>query len=246
MKKLVRVLLAGAILLGLSVLFFGVQYEIFHNRKDMVFYLLQDLGFLPLQVLLVTLVLDKMFQQRQKADRLRKMNMVIGAFFFEIGTPLLGHLLRFDRNPDNLRQALKLKADWAPSCFLEAVRQLQQHGFDMNGADEELPSLKVFLASHREMVLRLLENPNLLEHESFAELLLALSHLTDELAARSELPREPGTDADHLGNDLKRAFRLLVFEWVAYIRHLREDYPYILSLVIRTNPFDPQARAVLK
>jgi hypothetical protein len=24
--------------------------------------------------------------------------------------------------------------------------------------------------------------------------------------------------------------------------HLREDYPYLFSLAVRTNPFDPEAR----
>ena len=41
----------------------------------------------------------------------------------------------------------------------------------------------------RDFLLRLLENPNLLEHDSFANLLLAVFHLTEELAQRRDLDR---------------------------------------------------------
>jgi hypothetical protein len=34
---------------------------------------------------------------------------------------------------------------------------------------------------------------------------------------------------------------LLVTEWLSYMRHLSDSYPYLFSLAMRTNPFDPQA-----
>ena len=39
---------------------------------------------------------------------------------------------------------------------------------------------------------------------------------------------------------------LLLAEWIAYVRHLKAYYPYIFSLVIRTNPFDPNAAPEIK
>ena len=37
----------------------------------------------------------------------------------------------------------------------------------------------------------------------------------------------------------------LIAEWLAYMRHLKKNYPYLFSLALRTNPFDPQASAVI-
>lgn len=54
------------------------------------------------------------------------------------------------------------------------------------------------------------------------------------------------SDYQHIANDLKRAYVLLLNEWIAYVRHLKADYAYIFSLVIRTNPFDPDASPEIK
>ena len=40
--------------------------------------------------------------------------------------------------------------------------------------------------------------------------------------------------------------RGLIAEWIAYMRHLKSDYPYLYSLAVRTNPFDPNASAEVK
>jgi hypothetical protein len=50
-------------------------------------------------------------------------------------------------------------------------------------------------------------------------------------------------DTAHLVHDVNRGYRLLVFEWVTYMEHLKEHYPYLFSLAMRTNPFDPEAQA---
>ncbi len=40
---------------------------------------------------------------------------------------------------------------------------------------------------------------------------------------------------------MKRFYGLLTAEWLDYVRHLQENYPYLFSLAVRTNPFDPAA-----
>ena len=52
----------------------------------------------------------------------------------------------------------------------------------------------------------------------------------------------PKTDIEHLKGDTVRAYNLIISEWVAYIKHLKKDYPYLFSLAIRTNPFNPEAQ----
>ena len=91
-------------------------------------------------------------------------------------------------------------------------------------------------------MLGLLENPNLLEHDEFTDLLWAVFHLIEELEVRRSLDRLPGSDMNHLSVDIKRAYSHLIREWIMYMRHLQQDYPYLYSLAARTNPMNPDAR----
>ena len=90
-------------------------------------------------------------------------------------------------------------------------------------------------------MLNLLENPNLVEYESFTNLLLAILHLTDELANRHYLKKLPESDYNHLSEDVKRVYNQLILQWLDYMRHLKRDYPYLFSLALRINPFDETA-----
>ena len=103
----------------------------------------------------------------------------------------------------------------------------------------------IFTDPHHIFMLSLLENPNLLEHESFTDLLLAIFHLSEELVARDTLDGLPQSDYEHLAGDIKRAYTLLIREWLAYMMHLKDNYPYLFSLVIRANPLDADASPVV-
>lgn len=109
----------------------------------------------------------------------------------------------------------------------------------------DLSALKGFLAARRDFLLRLLENPNLLEYEAFTNMLWAVLHLSEELARRGNLSALSDADRKHLWGDIARAYRILVVEWLTYLEHLKGHYPYLYSLAVRTNPFDPRARVEL-
>ena len=46
----------------------------------------------------------------------------------------------------------------------------------------------------------------------------------------------PQSDIDHIHGDIKRVFGHLSRQWVAYMLHLKQDYPYLFSLAVRLNP----------
>jgi len=97
----------------------------------------------------------------------------------------------------------------------------------LNSAGGDIEGLKAFLLSKRNFLLRLLENPNLLEHDSFTNLLWAAFHLTDELSFRRDLKLLTITDQQHLFNDIKRVYSQIIAEWLAYMQHLKAEYPYL-------------------
>ena len=83
-------------------------------------------------------------------------------------------------------------------------------------------------------------------HEQFTELLWAVFHLADELSHRPTVQNLPERDYEHLSGDIQRAYALLTREWLSHLEHLKVSYPYLFSLAVRTNPFDPAASVELR
>jgi hypothetical protein len=224
-----------------------VHYLIFHDKYYLFYYPIMDVAFLPLQVLLVTLVLDQVLKDRETRALMKKMNMVIGAFFSEVGNDLTRRFIQFDADPKRLENHLRIDRNWTQKNYADVLRNLRKMEFAIDSRRGDLKELKRFLADRRTFLLGLLENPNLLEHETFTELLWAVFHLTEELFHRPEPDPAilPDSDLDHISGDIRRAYGLILIEWLAYMRHLQSDYPYLFSLALRISPFDPRADAVV-
>jgi hypothetical protein len=167
--------------------------------------------------------------------------MVIGAFFSEVGGPLLKTLTAYDQRLTDFQVRVAHISHWTGPDFAVFSQTLTERDFDIQLKEGDLEALRDFLLQKRDFLLRLLENPNLLEHDSFAGLLLAVFHLTEELAQRTDLARLSSSDREHLAGDVQRGYVLLIKEWLAYMAHLQARYPYLFSLALRTNPFDPFA-----
>ncbi|MGB4442001.1 MAG: hypothetical protein WBJ62_07230, partial [Coriobacteriia bacterium] len=90
-------------------------------------------------------------------------------------------------------------------------------------------------------LLGLLQNPTLLEHEAFTNVLWAVFHLAEELDHRTEFSALPKSDIAHLTGDVKRAYAAAAVEWLDHAAHLQKQYPYLFSLLVRTNPLDTNA-----
>jgi len=239
-------LLIGILLIAASVFFYFIQVTIFHKPEDTYFYLLQDLAFVPIQVLLVTIIISELLSWREKQAKLGKLNMVIGAFYSEMGTDLLRTLSSYDLNNEEFRNNLSKGIGFSESDYkkLAVYHKVHEYRIDSQGKDMEF--VKNFLVANRPCMMRLLENPTLMEHESFTDLLWAVSHLTEELEYRANVRELKISDRQHLEGDIQRAYNLLTAEWLAYVRHLRKEYPYMFSLVVRINPFDPHASPEVK
>ena len=230
-------------LLWLSAFFYLLNYLIYQDVHYMLRLFLAQLGFLPISVLLVTIIINQLLSLHAKRSKLAKLNMVIGAFFSEVGLDLLKALSSYDTDNDNFHKQIKTISDWPPEAFLAFQKDLPNHRFAFEIDGDKLQFLRSFLLGKRDFLLRLLENPNLLEHDAFSNLLLAVFHLTEELAQRHHLADLSDADRKHLEGDLRRVYLRLIGAWLDYMQHLQEKYPYLFSLALRTNPFDPQATA---
>lgn len=246
MKRFNWQILLGAVLIAASAALYFIHYLIFRDAHHIFIYLVGDIAFLPVEVLLVTLVIHGLLSAREKRAMLNKLNMVIGAFFSEVGTALLKDLFAFDQHFEKIRGNFICRTDWSERDFLKTKNSLSGHDYKIDSQKGDLESLRRLLAGKRDFLLRLLENPNLLEHETFTELLWAVFHLNEELAVRNDVRKLPATDHEHLSGDIKRAYILLISEWLDYMKHLKTNYPYLFSLAARMNPFDPNASPEIK
>lgn len=234
------------ILAAASTLLYLLHYLIFRDAHHIFVFLLHDIAFVPVHVLILTLIIDRWLNEREKRATINKLNMVVGAFFNELGTTLLKTLPAFDEEPRRIAAELLVDGTWPDKRFIETRLLVANSHFVIDSRRGDLAALKALMAESRDFLLRLLENSSLNQYESFTDLLLSVSHLSDELAQRPSVDNLPETDYDHLSMDIKRAYRHLIFEWLRHMHHLKRDYPYLFSLAVRMNPFDPDASAIVR
>jgi len=239
-------ILLGLFLIILSAVFYLIHYAVFRDVHHIFLYLIGDIAFVFIEVLLVTLIIHQLLDQREKRSKLHKLNMVIGTFFSEVGTNLMKSFIEFDVHIDKIRKNLIVTDQWPGHQFLEVNKSLMNYDFKIENRKGDLEELKPFLIGKRDFLLRLLENPNVLDHETFTDLLWAVFHLAEELENRVDVKKLSDIDSAHISGDMKRAYILLVSQWLNYMKHLKSDYPYLFSLAVRMNPFDPNASPVLK
>lgn len=232
----------AVILILSSLLLYALDYFLFGQAREIGFGLIGNLAFLPVYVLFVTLMIERILKERDKEALRQKMNMVIGVFFSEVGTILLCDGYAFLVEKEQLSARVRVTAAWSEAEFKGLAAFLEGSDLHLDSRRGDLEELKGFLVSKRTFLLGLLENPNLLEHDGFTDLLWAVFHLLEELQARTGFSKLPQTDMDHLSVDIGRAYTRLLAEWIVYLRHLKNDYPYLFSLAIRNNPLNPDAR----
>jgi len=232
------------ILVLLAAVLHGVHWLIFHDEHQMLFYLVGDIAFLPLEVLFLTLIVDRVLKQREADARRHKMNMVIGVFFSDLGRPLLG-LFRpmLDEKSGVCAPCLQLKT--SETDLTATVRALAATSPTLHVDASNLQQLRDLLKAHEPLLLQLLANPVLMEHEGFTDALWAIQHLHEELAARGDLTALPDTDLAHLRGDAERAYGRLLREWLQYLIHLKRYYPYLFSFEVRADPLAPAQRIVV-
>jgi hypothetical protein len=235
----------GIMLVAASAILYYLHYLIFHDAHHIFLYLVGDFAFVPVQILVVTLIIEEFLRRRERQVRLEKLNMVIGAFFSQIGTKLLTYVSDFDPELAVVRGDLVVRQNWTDEDFKNLSLRLKQYKYGVDIRRIDLARLRDMLTGDRDFMVRLLENPTLLEHETFTSLLRAVFHVTEELESRPGFESLPETDLAHLDNDIRRAYGLLVGEWVDYMCYLKRNYPYLFSLAMRTNPFDQEASPIV-
>ncbi len=227
----------GLLLFTISSLLLTAQALLLHEEVTIAKKALYGISFIPLQALILTLVINGWLSSREKRQRLEKMNIAIGVFFNAMGRELMKRLMAFAAPDEALQKHLDVQKDWSPQTFEISRRTLQKADLPVDLTRGNIEDLCQFLETRQPLVLDLLRNPHLLEHERFTNLLWAVSHLTEEISARGPSGLPLKEDRSHLEEDFRRALREILTEWLVYMEHLRTAYPFLFSFALRSSPF---------
>lgn len=239
MKRSELVVLAVA-LIAISTLTYFIHYLIFHDPHHIFIFLVGDIAFVFLEVFLVVLVIERLLTRREKQPMLNKLNMIAGAFFSEVGNRLLSELVKCYERQDVICPCLDIGPQWGRKEYKKALEFVHHFQDKPVCSNIDLDKLRDFLVEKRPFILRLIENPNVLEHEHGSNLLWAVLHLTEALEARSRLGDLTEDDREYLSDSIQRVYRLMAAEWINYVHYLQSSHPFLFSLTLKTHPFHVQ------
>lgn len=230
----------------LIIIIYGSNYLVLGDGEHIISYVWTHLGFIPVDILVVAFLLEGIIERKEKEAILEKLDMLMSTFFSEVGNDLISQLSTANRHKASTA-GLKSIKNWDDEDYENKLEELKNSPVEFladvapENKEEFLENLRELLANKREFIINLINNPNLLEKEEFTSLINAILHLDEELEHRKDLALVNDTDFGHLNGDMNRVYNILVHEWVYYLRYLNKHHPYMIALMIRTNPFDEDA-----
>lgn len=192
-------------------------------------------------VTVVAYSIDMALSRSALRAREKKVRMIIGVFFSEVGFSLI-HLCK--EGIPEIRTGiddLRVNDQWDARKFSKAKKNLSSQNLRTDICSVDCIALHDFLKEKRTFLIMLLQHPMLFEHDPFSDMILAICHLEEELSARRDLNHLSPSDCSHLSRDCDRVFHLLLLRWLEHMEYLKRYYPFLFSFAVRTNPFDPEA-----
>ncbi len=244
-RTFIRDLMIGISLLMVSAALYSAHYTFFHDSHFIFAYLLEHLSFMPVSAFIMTAVVGQILKTRDKKKKKDKMSVLISAFYSRSGNDLLKMISKMNNNskdvadvflPENMKQ---LKAE-------VIINKIKSAGIALDINESNLNLLKERLNQDIDFYFNVIQDENLLEHEAFTDIIWAAIHLQQELTKRDSLKELYDKDKEHLIGDIERLYNNLISVWPTYLLHLKKDYPFLYSLVIRDNPFLLKSEVYIK
>jgi len=226
----------GIALIVTSVFLYVAHYNIFHDMEHLTIFLVSDIAFVPLEVLLVSLILERMIEKQEEEKAFKKLHMLVGMFYQEIGDELLRIFVKADDGIKLNDIWVTIDSNWTKEDYKKLEEIIKSHSHEINVDKIDLKEVYKMLSSRRSLIISFLTNPILLEKDYFSNELSSILHILTELEYR-DIDNLNDDDREHIKNDIERAYEYLSFEWVVYMEHLQESYPYMFSSEIKMNPY---------
>lgn len=229
LKKVKEIFAVAFGLILLSGVLYYIHYRVFGQFKDTMYYTFLDISFIPINILIVTLVFDNILERRDRIRIMDKLNMIVGLFFNEMGCKLMNVIIQGDDTAKGVIEDL--------DDLRQVEKKIKQHEHKLDIYKIDIEELETILSKNKSLIISFISNENILEHQSFSELLMAVAHLADEIGFRksSGINKE---DLEHLQDDVIRVYKSITIQWVGYLKHIKIKYPYLYKAAIKFNPFE--------
>ncbi len=240
-KKTKNTIIIGVGLVLLSLFLHYLHYLIFQDAHHTLIFLVADIAFVPMEVFFTTFVLDKLIEKREHSHILEKLNMLIGLFFSELGTDLLKDITKGDGDLKIIKQD-SIKENFDDTIVFDILTaDILTHRYSIDISKINLNSIKSNLEKNIDLLITLLTNDSLLDHENFTEMLMSIMHLKEELSSRYNTGIEK-YELEHIKKDIETAYKYLAIEWAQYMKYLKNNYPVLFTKALINNPFDDRSK----
>ncbi|MGL4774719.1 MAG: hypothetical protein ACRC2K_14240 [Clostridium sp.] len=229
-------------LIVLSTGMYCVHFLIFNNIKETVSNIILSLAYVPIGIFYNILIIDKILEARERIKVGKKMNMITGAFFHEIGTDLLKVIIPGDVTIQEIRECSEITSKWDEENFGLLKNTIKEYDCVLKIEYINLDSLNELLDKKDDFILNLIANPTLEEYEEFTDMLIAILHVKDELSYRLCDCELKEYEKKHLTKDICKAYVCMLNQWVDYIAHLKIYYPALFIKALINSPFDNRSK----
>ena len=239
MKKRVKdnIIIGGGLLL-LSLILHYIHVLIFKDIHHTMIFLVADIAFIPMEVFFTSMILERMLERREKEHGKEKLNMLVGVFYAEIGTQLLGYFVEQDDRV-SICKKLRIKdpSIWDEDYFKRLQQLNSMYHYEVSLEKVDLIQLKDLLHDGKNLLITLMTTESLHDHETFTEMLMLIMHLKEELDLR-DISSLNESERLHLEQDMTALYRYLTYEWCYYLNYLSKHYPGLFNTAIMLSPFN--------
>ncbi|MEG0296546.1 MAG: hypothetical protein RR620_07470 [Clostridium sp.] len=228
--------LAGVLILS-SLILYLINYILFKDLHHILMFLTEDLAFIPIEVLVTVLIIDRELERREKSKKSQKVNLLIEIFFEEVGNELLSLISSKDVGHCEIRKLMPQSGESINDySAIEARIENYNCTFVLKGND--VNDVYELLHENKESFFRFIENPYLGEHDVFTDLLQSAFHLYNDIKSRKKKGEYTQMDLDHISEDVSRLYKYLSKEWAVYMKYIEKEYPFLYALALKNMPFN--------
>ena len=120
----------GTILIGLSIVLHMLHFVVFKDLHHIMIFLVADIAFIPLEVFFVSIVLERIIEKRDRDQVMRKLSMLVGLFYQEIGNQLLNILVSADQMDKDINN-IEVNFTWTEDEYFKLANKIKNHKYEV-------------------------------------------------------------------------------------------------------------------
>jgi voltage-gated potassium channel len=186
---------------------------------------------------LVVTTTQAILERKENQRRIHQINTLVSLYFSDVGNELLSIFCKNDPFISGSWVAFSESGSGQDADFHKLIDKLNEHTYTLEITYPQIPSLKSFLDSRGDLLLRLLENQHILEHGPFMNLLRSIFHLRHELTTEADKNASKHPTLEHINSDAVKVYRYSCALWVEHMQYQRKNYPTLFRTSLESNPF---------